>query len=491
MSFHNRDSSGTVQEYLTIKADGDVGIGDTSPSTALTSFGSASRGLSIKNGQPTIALVETDDSDNEFWIAKANGNAYLQNEGNGFMRFYTNGSQSMEISANGYVGIKATPGTDTTLTIANSDSSDNSYIIDGSHTATNANGYGARFSIVSTASGRDILTLRSGASGSETTKHAFRGDGSAYHTGNVGIGTTSPSSLLHIESDSADPTLRITNKTTAAINTGPDIEFWNNPFTGSTTNSYESGAIRVRKSNGSDNNHDHYMSFEVRKNSPEGINEAMRIASNGYVQVGKIASAGNTAGASLGTTGSEFVCLANPVLYVNRHNNDGTIISLRQADSEEGTISVSGSTVSYNGFSGNHESSGIPTNTAIGTVVSTIDELDVYPDTDYKTGEAHSKAGETRADHAKIKVSDSVGDKRVYGVLSSFNEDNKSIVASVGIGSVKVTGACAGGDLLESNGDGTAKVQDDDIIRSKTIGKVTIGDSNTGVKLVSCVLYCG
>ena len=56
---------------------------------------------------------------------------------------------------------------------------------------------------------------------------------------------------------------------------------------------------------------------------------------------------------------------------------------------------------------------------------------------------------------------------------------------------MRVTGACAKGDLLESNGDGTAKVQSDDIIRSKTIGKVTIGNSDTKVKLVSCVLYCG
>ena len=146
-------------------------------------------------------------------------------------------------------------------------------------------------------------------------------------------------------------------------------------------------------------------------------------------------------------------------LNLNRAQ-DGAVAEFRSADTAEGTISISGSTVSYNGFSGSHESSGIPTNTAIGTVVSTIDELDVYPNTDYKTGETHNKAGETRADHAKIKVSDSVGDKRVYGVLASFNEDNKPIVASVGIGSVKITGACAGGDLLESNGDGTAKVQD-------------------------------
>ena len=61
----------------------------------------------------------------------------------------------------------------------------------------------------------------------------------------------------------------------------------------------------------------------------------------------------------------------------------------------------------------------------------------------------------------------------------------------MGIGSILVTGSCVGGDLLESNGDGTAKVQDDDIIRSKTIGKVTIGNSTSSAKLVSCVLYCG
>jgi len=171
-------------------------------------------------------------------------------------------------------------------------------------------------------------------------------------------------------------------------------------------------------------------------------------------------------------------------MVLNRMGNDGTILDLRQAGSNEGTISVSGSTVSYNGFSGQHESSGIATDTPIGTVVSTIDELDTYP-----TGT--TKEGQTRADHAKVEVSDTVGDSAVYGVVTRFDEHDKVFVASVGIGSVRVTGACAKGDLLESNGDGTAKVQSDDIVRSKTIGKVTIGNSNTGVKLVSCVLYCG
>jgi uncharacterized protein with beta-barrel porin domain len=151
--------------------------------------------------------------------------------------------------------------------------------------------------------------------------------------------------------------------------------------------------------------------------------------------------------------------------------------------------------VSYDGFAGRHESSGIAADTAKGTVVSTIDELDVYPDTqpDIDTGQQQSspKAGQTRADHPKVKISDSVGDKRVYGVVDEFSPQGKLLVISVGIGPIKVTGACAGGDLLESNGDGTAKVQSDDVIRSSTIGKVTIGNSDTGVKLVSCVLYCG
>jgi len=172
------------------------------------------------------------------------------------------------------------------------------------------------------------------------------------------------------------------------------------------------------------------------------------------------------------------------VMMLNRQANDGVFINFRQANAFEGSIAVSGSTVSYNGFAGRHESSGIATNTAKGTVVSTINELDTYP-------ADSGKAGQTRADHAKVKVSDSVGDARVYGVVDNFDENDKLFVVSVGIAPVKVTGSCSGGDLLESNGDGTAKVQSDDIVRSKTIGKVTIGNSSTGVKLVSCVMYCG
>jgi len=220
-------------------------------------------------------------------------------------------------------------------------------------------------------------------------------------------------------------------------------------------------------------------------------NEAMRIDSSGNLMVSATATSGfqssssNSGSIIYQAGGIASNSATNDVAAVfNRIGTDGTVVLIKAQGNSEGSISVSSSTVSYEGFSGLHESSGIATNTPLGTVVSTIDELDVYP-----TGT--TKEGQTRADHAKVEVSNTVGDSAVYGVVSRFDDNDKVFVASVGIGSVRVTGACAKGDLLESNGDGTAKVQSDDIVRSKTIGKVTIGNSNTGVKLVSCVLYCG
>jgi len=185
---------------------------------------------------------------------------------------------------------------------------------------------------------------------------------------------------------------------------------------------------------------------------------------------------------------------ATAIVYLNRQGSDGDLMFFMKGNSTKGSISVSGATVSFNGFSGRHESSGILANTPVGTVVSTIDALDVYPNTSTDVEGnvvTHPEAGQTRGDHAKVEISTSQGDPCVYGVVSGFDGNGKLIVASVGIGSIRVTGACAKGDLLESNGDGTAKVQSDDIVRSKTIGKVTIGNSATDVKLVSCVLYCG
>ena len=351
----------------------------------------------------------------------------------------------------------------------------------------------------------------------------------------VGIGTASPASLLHIESATA-PTIRIddsdsTNaleiaqdgangsvllKSAGVLSIGvtndsssDEIAFKTRDTTRMTID--DSGQAEFKGSGNlvtfnassgvtyvkfAENGTSRF--FLATLNGSDGLafvdadggSTRMKIFDDGDVGLGG-AETGNIINSSSGVgfyheRGADTIVSRSggAALSVLRQSSDGELIRFKQAGSQEGSINVSGSSVSLQGFTGTHETSGIADDTAIGTVVSTIDELDTYV--------SGSKSGQTRAEHPKVKVSDSVGDSRVYGVLQSRTEsDNKPLIASVGLGTILVTGACSGGDLLESNGDGTAKVQDDDIIRSKTIGKVTIGDSNTGVKSVSCVLYCG
>ena len=289
-------------------------------------------------------------------------------------------------------------------------------------------------------------------------------------SGDIGMGTSSPDGGLHVKGISDHAKFILEAGGTAGNNNTIFMQFH-------VDNGTEIASIQVEE--GATN--EGQIIFKTG-----GTTEAMRIDKDSRLLIGATTYDANNAGIYLnGASGKGFFTVSGDApLAIHRLSSDGDLVELRQGNNTEGTISVSGSTVSYNGFSGQHESSGIATNTPIGTVVSTIDELDTYP-----TGT--TKKWQARADHAKVEVSDNVGDSAVYGVVSRFDEHDKVFVASVGIGSVRVTGACAKGDLLESNGDGTAKVQSDDIVRSKTIGKVTIGNSNTGVKLVSCVLYCG
>jgi hypothetical protein len=460
---------------------GNVGIGTASPGHLLTVAGATD------GDNPSIHIIaHGSDSGSIFFGESAtnkNGGIEYDNGGQD-MYFITNSSRKMKLETEGNLGI----GNTVASTINSANNGGRLVVGDGS---------GNEGMTIYSGNGSDeygIIYFADGTSGAST----YQGWLAYFHDVNALTLATSGTEKMRITTDG---NVEIKTTTAAGSNSqslpgylqfsgfGWDTNSGSDPIGARITmgGSYSgviSGGVVP------------HLAFSIQNSGDAGstsetMDEHMRIRGDGQIIFNKTSTNGAVAGGRISAIGNEFTVASDVVFYINRQSNDGTLISLRQGDAEEGTISVSSSTVSYNGFSGNHESSGIPTNTAIGTVVSTIDELDVYPDTDYKTGEAHSKAGETRADHAKIKVSDSVGDKRVYGVLSSFNEDNKPIIASVGIGSVKVTGACEGGDLLESNGDGTAKVQDDDIIRSKTIGKVTIGDSDTGVKLVSCVLYCG
>jgi len=224
-----------------------------------------------------------------------------------------------------------------------------------------------------------------------------------------------------------------------------------------------------------------------------GRNNSGRFTSGGDLCVKKTTADATTEGAALQANGRGIFTSnsATECILANRQDSDGTLVDFRQANTTEGSISVSGNTVSYNAFAGSHWSQlqdGSKPDILRGTVMESINELCVWP-------------GENNERLPKSKISDTAGSKKVYGVFMAWDNDwtttNDMYVTAVGAFICRVNGSVTvqEGDLLESNGDGTARVQADDIIRSSTIGKVTstvkTHEYDDGSYCVPTVLYCG
>jgi hypothetical protein len=104
------DDTGS-HERMRITSEGNVGIGDTSPSTALSHFGSASRGLAISNQQPTISFTDTDVTKRaHIAFEGTNRNFYISSpESDGIITFHTGGyNERIRITSGGRVGIGIT-----------------------------------------------------------------------------------------------------------------------------------------------------------------------------------------------------------------------------------------------------------------------------------------------------------------------------------------------------------------------------------------------
>jgi hypothetical protein len=206
--------------------------------------------------------------------------------------------------------------------------------------------------------------------------------------------------------------------------------------------------------------------------------QAMTLTAAGDLLVGKTASSGADVGSELLNNGRIISIVgtgATDGMRVNRQDDDGTLVSFRQAGTQEGSIAVSGTTVSYNG---GHLSRWAQTTTAKdeslvkGTVLSNLDEMNVYTDADGNPVQNEQLN--------KVKVSDVEGDANVAGVFVNWDHDEDHNVDEI---NMAMTGdmiiriaqgvTVQRGDLLMSAGDGTAKPQGDDIVRSKTIAKVT------------------
>ena len=231
--------------------------------------------------------------------------------------------------------------------------------------------------------------------------------------------------------------------------------------------------------------------FSTTADGASSPTERMRITNNGSIFAGKTSSDLSVAGFQVQPNGQTDVTVnGSECMNVNRNTSDGDLIRFRQDNTIEGTISVSGTTVSYNGA---HLSrwSQLPSNaerTEIlrGSVLSNIDEMCEWTD-------------EENEQLNRMKVSDVEGDKNVAGVFQAWDDDddtytNDFYCAMTGDFIIRIGDGVTveRGDLLMSAGDGTAKPQDDDIIRSKTIAKVTSTNVSCtyddGSYCVPCVL---
>jgi hypothetical protein len=312
-------------------------------------------------------------------------------------------------------------------------------------------------------------------------------------SGNVGIGTSSPASSL----DVTGTITTSTGQVTAGDQQIGRVDFRSNDVSGGGTGNVASifvGSNAAYTSQGRPG----YMAFFTTSGSTES--ERMRIDSSGNLSVGTSVSPGaDIPGAGcyyLATNGFLYVASnnGNPVAAFNRNTDDGIIVELKQATIIEGTISVSGSTVSYNGGHLSRWAQMLTKPDLLkGTVMSNLDEMNVYiAPTTYWTEEDELPEGVNVGDvkvetHEvqneqlnKVKVSDVEGDANVAGVFVNWEHDKAHDVDEI---NMAMTGdmiiriaqgvTVARGDLLMSAGDGTAKPQGDDIVRSKTIAKVT------------------
>lgn len=238
-----------------------------------------------------------------------------------------------------------------------------------------------------------------------------------------------------------------------------------------------------------------------------------------------------------GSNSSGFSASDYAPLSVNRNGN-GTVVSIRRNGTEEGTISNTDGTVTYNSFLGAHwgrfQDDAKP-DILPGTILDTADgmihwryvEINVEgeltrlaysgPAAVGKTvkvkheGKSYSAAVmEESSDelnkHVCVKVSDTMASSAVLGVFLRWDDEpaggfatgwNDLQVGSIGNYVIRMAAGqqVKAGDLVISDGTGCGIVQADDVIRSCTVGKVTNAEPQRtypdGSFLVPAVLYAG
>ena len=173
-------------------------------------------------------------------------------------------------------------------------------------------------------------------------------------SGNVGIGTASPSSKLHIAGvntvTDARGMVAINSTNTAATNLGGSLSFGGE--NGQATTPYVFGSIAGRYEGSS---YAGYLQFSTTATGTGTITERMRIDSSGNLLVGTTNSApgngsgNNVSGFSANANGTTWCSRSGFYsLSVNRVDTTGGVIEMNSAGNAVGSISVTSSLTSYN-----------------------------------------------------------------------------------------------------------------------------------------------
>jgi hypothetical protein len=489
------DGTGTPTERMRITSVGRVGIGITSPAAQLDVAGGI-------NSSSDFSL----NSDSFIYSYKAGAlgdvRSALRLDGtNRVVQFYTDASERVRIDSSGRVGIGTTgPG--------------HALQVNGAICATGTFGTASASTVVLDVSG-DARILTTGPSGGGYNPLAFaqvNSSGGGYteraridSSGRLLVGTSTSrgNNFSNLNQDmrfQVEGTDYLTSGASFTSNTneldqGPHIVL--NRSRGSTIgsntivqNNDNLGYIFFEGNDGA--RFVRGASIEARVDGTPGTNDMpcrlifsttadgalvptrrIVVRNNGWVVFGQDTENSDIPGVGiLGDIGGIYSTVSsNRCAWFNRQTSDGTLVDFQQDNATEGSISVSGTTVSYNGahLSRWSQLPGGAERIEIlrGTVLSNIDEMCQWDDEDNEQLN-------------RMKVSDVEGDPNVSGVFQAWDNDDDTYTddfycAMTGDFIIRIAEGVTvqRGDLLMSAGDGTAKPQDDDIIRSKTIAKVT------------------
>jgi hypothetical protein len=297
-------NTGNTANRMVIDSSGNVDIGSTGGSTKLSIAG----GVGTQNGTEA-APTHTFYSDS---------NTGMYRPAADHLGFSTGGSEAMRIDSSGNVGI----GTASPSDILHIESS----TVSTGLRLHNTNTGGGQFRLLATSDTASIGGGNLAIYDQDSAAYRFVIDSS----GNVGIGTSSPSAPLHIHSTSPDQIVLDANSTTI----GPNLIFKNTDGNLARIASAETNTLR----------------FEIGPSNTE----AMRIDSSGNLLVGKTTDNQALAGVKLGTGGSNM-SRDNEVLVLNRLSTDGTILNLKKNGTTVGSIASqsSGTQLSIETGSGN------------------------------------------------------------------------------------------------------------------------------------------